>query len=137
MISENFAEKASLVLKFMCFYNMWIGSNLKGETKKSYCMAASFTLVPMWYHGFLFIRLSCSFLKVWTIKSKLSEQIVSEIRKTVESLGFVEVETPVLQVRQYLHGFFQHALPGGGGCSQFYVVQSYNVHELLVPGAWF
>ena len=34
-------------------------------------------------------------------------QIVSEIRKTMESLGFIEVETPVLQVlpiRIILHG---------------------------------
>lgn len=33
-------------------------------------------------------------------------QIVSEIRKTVESLGFVEVETPVLQVSYLLHSAF-------------------------------
>lgn len=33
-------------------------------------------------------------------------QIVSEIRKTVELLGFVEVETPVLQVRCYPHSAF-------------------------------
>jgi len=38
------------------------------------------------------------FLRPEQLKAKLSDQIVSEIRKTVESLGFVEVETPVLQV---------------------------------------